>query len=429
MGHADGRAAVAVVLGLAVGRFVGTQPAADADPAVDLVASLATAISQAQAIVAQRPQDVAALQALGVTATRGAALTGDASQYALAEDAFDRADALTLDHPHTLIGRANLQLSLHEFAAAEDLALRAVAALPGNPAALAALVDAQVELGDYEAAAVTLQALLDREPALPALARTSYLRQLTGDVDGAILALRQAQAAGADQPVDVASIAALRGEVALEAGDLAGARGAFERAESLTAGLLSVAVGRAQVLAAEGDLAAARALLQPVVDRAPTPPTATLLGDLAAAAGDDAAAADAYALVRASLALQADAGQVVDLEAALFEADHGDPAAAVSAAQAAYEARPDNVFAQAALAWALHADGRTEQAASFARDALRLGTADRALRFRMATVLAAAGDEGAARAALQPVVESGAPWPVAYRDAGAALAAELGLTP
>ena len=100
---------LAVVLGLAVGRFVGTQPAADADPAVDLVASLATAISQAQAIVAQRPQDVAALQALGVTATRGAALTGDASQYALAEDAFDRADALTLDHPHTLIGRANLQ--------------------------------------------------------------------------------------------------------------------------------------------------------------------------------------------------------------------------------------------------------------------------------------------------------------------------------
>ena len=374
---------------------------------------------------------MAALQALGVTATRGAALTGDASQYALAEDAFDRADALTLDHPHTLIGRANLQLSLHAFAAAEDLALRAVAALPGNPAALAALVDAQVELGDYDAAAVTLQALLDREPALPALARTSYLRQLTGDVDGAILALRQAQAAGADQPVDVASIAALRGEVALEAGDLAGARSAFERAESLTAGLLGVAVGRAQVLAAEGDLAAARALLRarrrprarrprprrswatsrppPVMTPRPRTPTPW---SAPPSRCRPTPARSSTSRPRSSRPTTAT------------------PPPRSAAAQAAYEARPDNVFAQAALAWALHADGRTERGrrrSHATRCAWAPPTARCASARPRSSRLRATRTPRAPRC--RPVVESGAPWPVAYRDAGDALAAELGLTP
>lgn len=420
---------LAAAIGLIAGRFFlgGAGDAPAALPPVDLPASVASAIASRQAAVEANPSDLGALQGLGIAATQGASLTGDGSYYALAEDAFDRADELAADHPLTLVARANLQLSLHDFEAAYDLAEQALRAVPGNSAALGALVDAQVELGRYDAAAVTLQALLDSDPGLPALARTSYLRQLNGDLDGAILALRQAEAAGAGDPVDVATVAALRGDVALEAGDLDAAGAAYERAEDLTAGLAEAVIGRAEVLAVAGDFAGARTVLGPLVERAPTPAAATLLGEVALAAGDEAAAGDAFALVRASAALQADAGQVVDLEMALFEADHGDPAVGVELARAAHDARPDNVFAQAALAWALHTDGRGEEAADLARDALRLGTADRALRFRAATVLHAAGDTEAAREALRPLVERGATWTVLYRDAGPALAAELGL--
>ena len=55
------------------------------------------------------------------------------------------------------------------------------------------LVDANIELGRYDDAAADLQKLLDRKPGVAALSRVSYLRELHGDVDGALSALRDAQ--------------------------------------------------------------------------------------------------------------------------------------------------------------------------------------------------------------------------------------------
>jgi tetratricopeptide (TPR) repeat protein len=84
----------------------------------------------------------------------------------------------------------------------------------------------------------------------------------------------------------------------------------------------------------------------------------------------------------------------VDL--ALFEADHGDPAAALRYATAAYAATP-TVRAADAVAWALHRLGRDREALAHAAEALRLGSIDPLLRYHAGAIEAALGKDGDAR--------------------------------
>src|SRR4029453_12243710 len=97
-----------------------------------------------------------------------------------------------------------------------------------------------------------------------------------------------------------------------------------------------------------------------------------------------------YDLVRAMQQLNAGAGMDVDLELALFDADH--PATALRAgganltqaierARASYARRP-SIYGADALAWALYQHGEYSEAWRYSQLALRLGTRDAAMRYR-----------------------------------------------
>ena len=80
-----------------------------------------------------------------------------------------------------------------------------------DPDPLAILIDASVELGRYDEAETHLSDLLALRPGSAALSRLSYLRELHGDLDGARLAMLQAeQATSASE--DRATIATLIGD-------------------------------------------------------------------------------------------------------------------------------------------------------------------------------------------------------------------------
>ncbi|HWG94484.1 MAG TPA: tetratricopeptide repeat protein, partial [Mycobacteriales bacterium] len=401
--------AVAVLVGLGIGRFVTAGP--DAVPetvAVPAAADASERIAQLERAVATDPRDVRSLQALATSYVARASETGDPADYSRAQDAADRAAALAPDDVDTLVAQGLLALALHDFDDALVLGERALAQRRDSAVVLGVVVDAQVELGRYDDARVTLQRMLDRDPGLPALARASYLRELTGDVDGAVAAMRSALAS-AGSAGEAAAVGVLLGGLLLQTGDLDGAAQAYDEALRARPGLPAARTGAARVQAVRGDLAGARAELEDLVAAQPFVEALLLLRQLQEALGDDAAAGATAGTVRAVAALQEDAGQVVDLEMALFEAQAGDPARAVQLAAAANAARPESVFVDDALAAARLAAGDAAGAATPGAEALRLGTASPHVRATAAALAGAGGDAATAREHLA-VVLRGAPW-------------------
>jgi tetratricopeptide (TPR) repeat protein len=419
-------AVVALAAGLGVGRFLTYSDDATPTAAPAVALSPADRIASLEQTVTARPDDPLAWQGLGVAYVQQAIATGDPTFYDLADRALDRATELDPDAGATKVARGTLALTLHEFGDALALGESVIAAEPTNRGALAVIVDAQVELGRYDEAAATLQTLLDLRPDLPALARTSYLRQLTGDLDGALAAIRQARTAGAGLTVELAGVTTIEGDVQLLRGDPDAALAAYDDALRTVPDLTLAVVGRARALAAAGDADTAIGELAALVDRRPTPEGAVLLGELHALEGDDTAAAEAFALARTMYDLQAAAGQVVDLEAALFEADHGDPVAAVELARAAYAERR-TVFTADALAWSLHRAGRSDEALPFAEESVARGAPEASIRLHSAAVLAAAGRAADAATVLTVATDTGGWLAPSLRPIATDLAASLGL--
>lgn len=419
-------AVVAVVAGVAIGRFLTyRQPTARVP--LPSIQGQAESIATLEQRVATNPDDVAGWRSLGIAYVRRSAEVGDPAFYRLAGQALDRAAALAPNDPLTLLAQGALAMSLHQFPEALELGTRATEELPSSADALGVRVDAQVELGRYDEAAVSLQGMLDLRPGLPALARASYLRELHGDVAGAVEAMTRAQEAGSS-PFDVATVSALLGALQFQQGDLAGAGSTFDRALRTSPGLVLAEVGRAKVLAAGGEVGAAIDELKGVVERFPAPQAVILLGDLQQRLGQEAEASETYALVRAIATLQQSAGQVVDLEMAVFEADQAeDLPRAVELARRAYEVRPANVYVNDALGWALLRSGDAAGAVAPMEQALRLGTADPLVRYHAAEVFSALGDTDRATAELRQAL-AGTPWfSFRHHDRVMELAASLGV--
>lgn len=88
--------------------------------------------------------------------------------------------------------KATALLSLHEFKLALEAATSASKIYPENAAIIGAKVDAHVELGNYEAAVQLADKMVNMRPDLRSYSRVSYLRELHGDLEGAIAAMEDA---------------------------------------------------------------------------------------------------------------------------------------------------------------------------------------------------------------------------------------------
>jgi predicted Zn-dependent protease len=419
-------AAVAVIGGRITGSPTSSVSSVSSGSAVIADRRDTDAITDLERRTEADPGDARAWQELSRRYLQQAVSTGDPSFYDLTTRALDRARALAPGDVATTVTEGALALSLHDFARALELGRTAHEQVAEDPDPLAILVDASVELGRYDEAEDHLGELLARRPGSAALSRLSYLRELHGDLDGARIAMLQAEQA-TSTPEDRATIATLVGDQLLAARDLPGAAAAYERARSAAPGLTTTAIGHARVAAAQGREDEAIATLTALVERSPAPGPATLLGELQQAAGRDDEAADSFALARAGTELLAGAGSTVDLESALFAADHGDASEAVTLAEAAYRTRR-TIFTADALGWALTRAGRPADALPYIDEARRLGTTSPALHVHAAVALAATGDNAGAADALRTAFASSAWLVPALRPEAAALGDRLGLT-
>lgn len=149
------------------------------------------------------------------------------------------------------------------------------------------------------------------------------------------------------------------------------------------------------------------------------------LGDVYQAAGQTAKTAQQYELVRAMEQLYRANGVEMDMEMALFDADHESRLPeAIARARRAMAQRP-SIYAADVLAWTLYKSGQPREALDASRRALRLGTKDALLLFHAGMICERAGDVEQARMYLDQCLSINPQFSVRHADTAARTLARL----
>lgn len=370
--------------------------AAGAAASVDAMTKSMTAT---QARLRRLPSDWTSWAALGAIYVQQGRITANPTYYPKAQGALGRSLALHATGNYlAMAGMGALAAARHDFAGALTWTQKASRINSYNASVYGVMGDALVELGRYPEAFQAIQRMVNLKPGVSSFARASYTWELRGDI-GAARSVMGRALQDASTPSDAAFARYYLGELAWNSGDLVTAGAQYAAGLAADPSYLPLLQGRAKVAAARGQTEAAIRDYSTVVSRLPQPQYVIELGELYQSLGRNEDAARSYALVRAEQRLFAANGVNVDLELALFDADHGDTAAGLRAARAEW-GRRHGVLVADALGWALHRAGRDREALGYARTALRLGTRNAMFDYHLGTIEKALGMTVAARAHL-----------------------------
>ncbi|GAC1656576.1 MAG: hypothetical protein NVS9B1_12280 [Candidatus Dormibacteraceae bacterium] len=397
--------AAAVLLAALVMACAGQSSVPASLPATDPVGVTDAAIAEQQAVLRTRPNNHQALVALSAAYLQKVREVSDPSYYAKVESLLQTALVQQPEDVNALTLMGSLSLGRHQFADGLAWGTRARAAGPTSAEPLGVIVDAQVELGRYPEAVATAQAMVNRRPDLASYSRVSYLRELHGDVPGAIVAMKQAVTAGGDGGENVAYVEVLLGNLYFNSGDVDRAAAAYTEAERFFPGYIHALAGQAQVAAARGRVQLAVDTYRKVTEIFPLPQYVIALGDAYAALGDEVNAGRTYDLAEAEQKLYQAAGVNLDAELALYAADHHRSVElGLAAARRAIVDRP-TIGSADVLAWTLYQAGDYGGALAASGDAHRLGTQEALLYFHSGMIKAKLGMRPEARADLSRALQ------------------------
>lgn len=328
--------------------------------------------------------------------------TGDFGFNARAEAALNRSLELSPaeDNYDALGLKATLLLAYHRFDEALEVARRAQRSRPQDPLNYGAITDALVELGDYRGAFASAQKMMDLRPGALSYARVSYLRELQGDVRGAIEAMRAAAEAAGD-PETRAWCRVHLGDLLINTSELAAAERELERALVELPDYHLALAGLARARLATGDTDNAVRFYESARQRVPLPDTAIALGDLHVSLGHLDEAKKLYDMVEFTERTGFAGQNTYSRQLALFYADHDmklDDALQIMRRERA--ARSD-IYTCDVLAWVLYKKGDLAAAKTAIAEALRLGTRDARIEYHAGMIEHALGHHRAAAEHLQ----------------------------
>jgi tetratricopeptide (TPR) repeat protein len=363
--------------------------------------SAATTVKDLQARLRANPGDARSYALLGLAYEQRARETGDPTYYTKADGVLHRAVAL---EPNDLIatgGLGSLALSRHRFREALALGRQAHRISPSTAVTYGIVGDALVELGRYNAAFRAFDTMARLKPGLASYSRVSYGRELLGQTTGAIEAMQLAVDAATSEREPTAWTHWQLGKLYWSLGRLGAAEHEYRSSLAAFPGYVYALDALAQVEAARGRRSNAIELEQRAVNQVPLPQFVTQLGDLYGSNGQVALARRQYALVGVIQRLLVANGVKTDLEAALFDVDHGIRLRhALTLARRAHASRP-SIDGDDVLAWALARNGRCGEALGWSRQALRLGTRDALKLFHRGMIERCLGHRAAAQAFLR----------------------------
>lgn len=318
--------------------------------------------------------------------------TADGSYYQKIADLMNQAETIEPMNSKVWALRASVALGRHQFIDAKKYAERAIKLDPNDHLNFGLRGDAAIELGEYESAARAFQSMVDLRPDYSAYIRIAYLRELYGDIEGAKQFLRLAISTGSNFTENSAFAYVELGKLESR-DDPEQASKEFGRALVLVPEYPSALEGLGKIAFFEKDFALSEAYFLRAYNKLPLVQFAIDLGDLSLHAGKTEQAARYFTLTDVAFAQAEKSGIDTDLEQSLFLNDHDrDLPVALAQAERAYLIRP-SVYAADNLAWALYKNKQFSKAATYEKDALRLGQTDPLILFHQGMIAASTGEK------------------------------------
>lgn len=399
----------------------------DSTAAVTAPSPAGDPLAQLEKQVNDHPGDAKSLAYLASAYVQRARVTGDPTLYPLADKAVQRSlQVQPANNREALIAQSSLAAGRHNFGAALDWAQKADVVSPNDSGVQAVMGDAFIELGRYPEAFAAFQRMIDLRPDLSGYSRVSYARELQGDTEGAIQALQAALEAAANHS-DEAFAEFQLGELYWNSGRVAQALDHYQRAAKLDPSYLppQAALARAAFFAGHPDQAIKQ--YTDVTERNPFPQYVGDFADVGARTGNQTLAKQQLAVLAAQDQLFKANGVNVDVELAIFDADHGiDLPGSLAAVQREWTLRQSVVVADS-LAWTLHANGRDGEALQYANQALHLGSRNALYLYHRARINQALNNAAAAKADLQQALAINPNFSVLHSGDARQWATELGL--
>src|SRR5580704_13544003 len=363
-------------------------------------------MAQAKKLIEKNPNDFEAYNSLALAFSRRARETSNVAFYREGEEALQKSFAISPDNFDGQRIRVWLLLGKHEFAAALEAAKELNKKMPDDVMVYGFLTDANVELGNYKEAETAAQWMLDLRPGnLPGLTRAAYLRELFGDIEGALDLMNMAlQSTPPSEVEDAAWIVTQMAHLELARGNTAQAEKHLQQAVSLFPGYHYALGNLAKVRIQQKRYDEAIHLLE---QRYQAAPHAENLYDLAEAlrlAGRNDDAKKAFAEFERKSLLETNRGDNSNRELIFYYADYAhEPVKALEVASREFARRRD-VYTLDSYAWALHVNGRDQEASKQIEAALAVGIRDAKLVRHASEIALKTVDRAAAHKYLQQAV-------------------------
>ncbi|MES2619097.1 MAG: tetratricopeptide repeat protein [Bacteroidota bacterium] len=278
------------------------------------------------------------------------------------------------DNFEALAFKSSVQLSLHHFSDALITGKKAVTINPDNAFIYGVLCDANVELGNYDEAVKMSDKMQSLRPGLESYSRASYLREIYGNNQAAIEAMKMAVQAGLPGSEEASWAGNTMSHLLENTGDL-------EHAEEISNIVLTQRPSYAFATDALGRIALARGeydkaiqYFETAIEGMPEFSFYENMAEAYAAKGNQAKATEIYKSVITMLNEDAQSGHYADLELANVYTKLGDYDNALKHAQIEYKRRPANIDVNSVVAWVYFKKGNSAEAKKYMDVALRMGT-------------------------------------------------------
>ena len=370
------------------------------------------AIAGLQASLRAQPDDHKSRLLLAQAYMQEARITGDHPYYdAAAMQLLDVVLEAQPDNFEALCCKATLCLTQHHFSQGLALAEQARQLNSNSGYVYGLLTDAHVELGHYDKAVQMADKMNQLRPDLPAYARVSYLREIHGDIPGAIEAMEMAVKAGYAGLEQTEWTRVALGHLYEISGDLPKAEACYQMALMARPSYAYALAGLGRVAAARKDYATA---IKHYEEARITVQDYAFADELADLYRLNKQPVEAERMARKSIAMLADAAQEADENEAMGHYADRELAyaylktkeldKALAHAKIEYERRPDNIDVNETLAWVHYKRGEYTEAQKYMQVARRTNSQNPVLLCRAGLIMAKNGQAAAGHALIEKVL-------------------------